>query len=239
MFDGVRFYGLPNAFLPLLLAGAVFVAAAASPFKGFAVLLAAGLAAGLPRLGADLGGSVTLFFAAGLWLVLRTRQRVRLRDVALIAGITLAGLAVVLVANRWLPGTPTHVGRFVERGKGASGALHVLVDHLAVGARMLADVPAAALPLIVLVVIAVLVLRRVGPVGAAMDTDPRWPAIVLTICAGSLVGYLANDTGPAAADPALIYAMAAITYPAVTAVRRGPGNPTLAPAAAPATEVSR
>jgi hypothetical protein len=93
----------------------------------------------------------------------------------------------------------------------------VIGDHLAVGARMIADVPAAILPLLGFAIIAVLVIRRVGPVGVAMGTDERWPALVMTICVASLVAYVANDTGAAAADPAFVYAMAGIVYPAMVA----------------------
>jgi hypothetical protein len=79
MFDGARFYGLPNAFLCVVLAGALFVAATLPAFTGFLLLMAAGLFAGFPSLGADIGGAMTLFFAAGLWWVLRTRSRIGIR----------------------------------------------------------------------------------------------------------------------------------------------------------------
>src|SRR5207253_10475699 len=55
MFDGVRFYGLPNSFIALLLASALLVAAPFEPFTGFMLLLAAGLFAGFPNLGANAG----------------------------------------------------------------------------------------------------------------------------------------------------------------------------------------
>ena len=42
MFDGVRFYGLPNSFIALLLASAMFVAAGMGSFGGFLLLLASG-----------------------------------------------------------------------------------------------------------------------------------------------------------------------------------------------------
>jgi hypothetical protein len=217
MFDGVRFYGLPNGFFTVLLASALFVAAAMTPFSGFVLLIAAGLAAGFPRLGADVGGSVTLFAAAGLWLILRTHRRIRLPELGFIGGLTGLGLVTVLLANRWLPGAPTHAAKFVERGGGIQSVVRVVGDHLAIGARMIAAVPAAALPLAGFILIVVLVARRIGPVGAGMGVDDRWPILVITVCVASLMAYLANDTGAAAADPALVYAMAGITYPAMVA----------------------
>ena len=220
MFDGARFYGLPNGYFAFLLGSALLAAAALPPYPGFVLVMGAGLVAGFPSLGADIGGAVTLFAAGGLWLVLRTRRRVRGPEVALVGTITVAGLSVVLLVNRFLPGTPTHATRFVERSVGSpKGAFDVITDRLDTGFAMIRDVPVAVLPLISVVVILALVIRRVGSVGRGMELDPRWPAFVVTVCVASLVAYFANDTGAAAADPALVYAMAGITYPAMLAGR--------------------
>jgi hypothetical protein len=241
MFDGARFYGLPNAFLPFLLASALFVAAALrSPNAGFVVLAGAGMVAGFPWLGADVGGSVTLFVAAGLWLVLAKRESedstgragsilripsTKLGSLALrgafVLAVSIAGLAAVLVANRLLPGAPTHASRFVERNaESPGGVFGVVTDRLSTGLDMIRDVPAAILPLIGFVVLLVLVVRRAGAVGRGMAIDDRWPAFVVVVCVASLVAYFANDTGAAAADPAFLYAMAGITYPAMVAADR-------------------
>src|SRR5262249_14674127 len=75
MLDGVRLYGLPNAFAGTFRARALFVAFRLGPVAGGALVFACGLVAGLPHLGADLGGSATMFLAAGLWWQLRSRDR--------------------------------------------------------------------------------------------------------------------------------------------------------------------
>jgi hypothetical protein len=51
-----------------------------------------------------------------------------------------------------------------------------------------------------------------------MALDERWPHVVITVIVASLVAFVVNDTGPAASDPAFVYAMAGITYPAMLAV---------------------
>jgi hypothetical protein len=141
---------------------------------------------------------------------------IRLGDAMFVFGIMVTGLLAVLLANRYLPGAPTHATRFVERNGGSTGGVvHVIGDRLSTGLQMIRDVPAAVLPLIGFVLILVLVIRRVGAVGGGMAVDDRWPAIVITLCVASLVAYVVNDTGAAAADPAFLYAMAAITYPAM------------------------
>jgi hypothetical protein len=222
MFDGARFYGLPNLFLPLLLASALFIARPLTPVQGFLVLVGAGLFAGFPYLGADVGGSITLFVAAGIWWVLRTRPRVRLREVALVAGVAAVGLGAVLLANRFLPGAPTHATRFVERaGGGLGGAIDTVRHRLGIGIHQVASQPATLIPLLGLPVVFVLAVRGPGPIGPGMAIDRRWRDLTLTVILASVVAFFVNDTGSAAAGPAFIYAMSGIVYPAMLVAERG------------------
>jgi hypothetical protein len=216
MFDGARFYGIPNALLCLPLASALFVAAALPAFTGLLLLVATALFAGFPSLGADIGGAITIFFAAGLWWVLRTRRRFGVREVAVVVGVTVLGLGSVLLANRYLPGPPTHATRFVERtGGGLSDRVHAYTDRLRVGIDQIKDVPAALIPLVGLFVVLALTLARPGPIGGGLDrAGRRWRQIVIVLCLAGVVSFLANDTGVAAAAPIFLYAMSAMAYPA-------------------------
>jgi hypothetical protein len=228
MFDGARFYGLPNAFLCLLLAGAVFAAAALPAFSGFIVLVAAGLFAGFPSLGADVGGTITLFFAAGMWWVLRTRQHFRLKELAFVAGVTAMGLGVVLLANRYLPGTPTHATTFVEgTDSGIGGVLREFGDRLSVGLDQVRKAPAALIPLLGLPIILALVLKRPGPVGWGLEAaGTGWQHALIVLTLAGMVAFFVNDTGLAAAAPVFLYAMSGMAYPAllVSAARAGPNG---------------
>jgi hypothetical protein len=227
MFDGARFYGLPNAFLCVVLAGALFVAAALPAFPGFLVLVGAGLFAGFPSLGADVGGAMTLFFAAGLWWVIRTRRRFGLKELAFVAGVTALGLGAVLLANRYLPGTPTHATRFVGRaGNNLTDAFRELGDRLTVGFRQIRDAPPALIPLLGLPVVLWLVLVRPAPIGAGTAlTGERWRQALVVLTLSGIVAFFVNDTGVAAAAPLFLYAMSGMAYPAfLVATRRGGVN---------------
>lgn len=219
MFDGARYYGLPNAFLCLVLASALFVAAWLPPFTGFLILVGGGLFAGFPSLGADIGGAITLFFAAGLWWVLRTRRRFGLKELAFVAGVTALGLGAVLLANRYLPGTPTHATRFAERaGNNVSDALHEFGDRLSVGVGQVRKVPAALIPLLGLPVILALVLMRRGPIGRGLElAGERWQHVLVVLTLAGVVAFFVNDTGVAAAAPVFLYAMSGMAYPAFVA----------------------
>jgi hypothetical protein len=221
MFDGVRFYGLPNAFIALLLASALLVAVGLEPFAGFLLLLAAGLFAGFPNLGANVGAAITLFVAAGVWWVLRTSRRLGLREVAFAIGTVAMGLAAVLLANRYLPGAPTHITGFVERTGGLGGTWHAFRRRLDVGFGQIGDVPAALIPLIGLVVVLVLVLAPPRPIRAGLKlVGKAWREVLVAMTVAGIAAFFVNDTGVAAAAPVFLYAMTALAYPAFLVARR-------------------
>jgi hypothetical protein len=221
MFDGVRFYGLPNSFIALLLASALLVAVGLEPFAGFLVLLAAGLFAGFPNLGANVGAATTLFVAAGVWWALRTRRRFGVREVAFVAGTAAVGLAAVLLANRYLPGAATHISGFVERTGGLGGTWHAFRRRLDVGFGQIGDVPAALIPLIGLVVVLVLVLAPPRPIRAGLELAGQvWQKVLVAMTVAGIAAFFVNDTGVAAAAPVFLYAMTVLAYPAYLAARR-------------------
>ncbi|MGH2547391.1 MAG: hypothetical protein ACRDHJ_11005, partial [Actinomycetota bacterium] len=93
---GVRFFGLGNPSAGIVLSGAVLVAAMVRPWAGVALLLGAALFAGLPFLGTDLGGGLTLFAAAAVWYSLRVRRRFGEAEVLLTAAVVAVGLAFLV-----------------------------------------------------------------------------------------------------------------------------------------------
>jgi hypothetical protein len=218
MFDGVRFFGLPNAHIALLLASALFVAAAVQPRAGLALLIGAGLFAGFPALGANIGASITLFFAAGLWWVLRTRRRIGIREIAVVAGVTLVGLGAVLLANRALPGAQTHATRFVERaGSNTRGAVDIVRHRLGVGVRQVTDQPATLIPLLGLPIVLGLALAAPGAIGRGLGTDPHWRIALIVMTAAGIVAFAVNDTGAAAASPVFLPTACLLIYAAMVA----------------------
>lgn len=212
MFDGVRFYGLPNAFIALLLASALFVASRLDPLRGALLLVAAGLFAGFPSLGANVGASITLFLAAGLWWVLRTRGRVGPKEVAFVMGAVALGLGVVLLANR--AGMPTHATRFVETQTSIGEVLGVFFDRMQSSLRMLNDVPAGYIPVVGLPVMLWLAITRPGPIGRGLDAaGESWRHALIALTVAGIVAFVVEDTGVAAAGPVFLYAMVGLAYP--------------------------
>ena len=195
--DGGRFYGLPNVFIGLLLGASLYVAQRLDARVGFALLFAAGLFAGLPFAGANLGGSITLFAAAGLWWPLRSRGRLGPRELAIAVGVVILGTAVVLVANR-ISSLPTHITNFEEHAGGLAGIWRTLVDRLGVGVRLIAHNPFALVPVAGVLVTLAVVLRPPGPFAESLRAHPAWRDALLVMLLASVVAYVVNDSGPAA-----------------------------------------
>lgn len=205
--DGARFFGLPNIAIGLLVGAGLWVAQRLPTTAGAALLGGIGLLAGLPMAGANLGGAVTAFAAAGMWLAVRERARLGTwRALAVAAGSTALGAAVVLVAHAISP-IPTHVSRATGSADGLAGLVERYRDRLETGLDLLTSHPAALVPVLGLPLV-LLVLRR--PPAAIRATFERWPAwrdaLLVTLLAG-VVAYLANDTGAAAAGLAFALAL--------------------------------
>jgi hypothetical protein len=194
--DGGRFYGLPNVEIGLLLGASVFVAHRLDRTAAAVALIAAvALFAGLPFAGANLGAAVTLSATAGLWWGLREGRGLVATALACIAAAGM-GLAVVLMLNRYLPGVPTHITNFVE-GQ-ADGVPSTVLHRLRTGIDLIARNPFAIVPVIGVPATLLAVLRPAEPVRASFAQHPGWREALLTILWGSVVAYLANDTGAAA-----------------------------------------
>jgi hypothetical protein len=197
--DGGRFYGLPNVFIGLLVGSSLYVAQRLRTRGGVVLLVVVALVAGLPYLGANLGGGVTLFAAAGLWLAVRERDRLGAwKAVAAFVGTTVAGTAVILVGHALSP-VATHVSRFEEHAVGIAGIGQKFLDRLQVGFDLIARNPAALIPVLGLPVVLFVILRPPGPIRETFARWPAWRDAVLVIVLAGIVAYLVNDSGPAAA----------------------------------------
>jgi hypothetical protein len=197
--DGGRFYGLPNVFIGLLIGASLWIAHRVRTVAGFGLLVGVALFAGLPYLGANLGGGVSLFAAAGLWLAIRERRRLGLwKALALFVGVTLLGTALILAAHAISP-FQTHVTRFEEQADGLGGVVERVWKRLQVGFDLIAQNPFALIPVVGLPIAIAAVLRPPAALRPSLQRSPPWrDAILVTLLAG-VVAYLVNDSGPAAA----------------------------------------
>jgi hypothetical protein len=211
--DGVRFYGLGNPYAGVVLAGAVLVAALLPPVLGVALLLGAALFAGLPFLGADLGGGVTLFAVAGLWFGLRARRSAGWAAGGAVLG-ALAGAVLLVLAHRYLAAEATHVTRAVEGSGGLAGVIAVFLDRLRLNLEVTAATPAIWPALAGIPVALWLAWSRPGAFRRPLERFEAWRLGVITLAIGGMLGYVLNDTY-GMASISFVYLALALVYPAL------------------------
>lgn len=207
--DGGRFFGMPNIEIGIVLGSALFVAHRIRVGRGVLLLVVCALVAGSPWTGANFGATITLSAAAGLWWGIRRRRA--WWAVALVAAtVTAVVMAVVALMHRYLVDRATHVTSFLERGDGVVGAIERQLDRLQVGLDLIVDSPFALIPVLGTLVLLVVVLRPPGPIAWSFEGHDAWRDAVLVIVLGSIVAYLAEDTGAAALGFGFGFALAGL-----------------------------
>ncbi|MEX2102091.1 MAG: hypothetical protein WEA54_06080, partial [Actinomycetota bacterium] len=208
--DGGRFFGMPNVLIGVVIGAGGYAATRLSIRWGATVLVGAILLVGLPWTGANIGAAVAGSAALGLWVVLRLRGRLDLRGLAIVAGVTIAGTALLLAIHRFAPGTPTHGTRFAEGSLG--GPLDVVADRLEVGFELLLASPAAWIPAVGPVVLAVLAARPTRSIAPAFWAEPLLRCLVLTLALTGVVAYVVEDSGAGASGMFFALGLGALFY---------------------------
>jgi hypothetical protein len=226
--DGERFYGLGNGYFAFALAAAMLVICFAPLRAAPAAILLAALAVldGLPRLGADVGGSLTAMLTAAAALVLLAPGRPRAgRLVGLAAVAVAAALAVALGAG--LGGPETHAGRFADRLlQGPGDAVGVVVDQLTRNLRLLHNSPFAWVGPLQVLAAALIALRPPAPLAGIGD----WVRRVLGLGAlGSALLIVLNDTGVTATAASGMFLLAIPAWASLDPTGRSGGPPRPAP----------
>ena len=199
---GARFFGIGNELEILLSLEVLFgLGALLTLFAGrrvpwgFAIgCLVAAVTIGSGRLGADVGGVITLGAgAAGAVLASLpggpTRRAVALAVLAPVAA--LAGLIVLDVVT----GGGAHLTRTVLEGEGAGGLLEIVQRRLLISANGLDTVTMAGLTVIGIVCM-VWGVRRRADLLRPLKAHPAFVAGLWGALSATVIGALSNDSGP-------------------------------------------
>lgn len=227
-----RFVGIGNLAFSLFGAATIVLAALLVDRRGpGAVPWAVGLLSvvvlieGLPMLGADVGGVVSMVPAFGVTALVLTARRVRTKDVgvlAIVAGVAVVGFAFVDAARP--EGSRTHLARLAEHLR--AGRIDPLIDTL--HRRLQAsfgDAETAAWALVVGLIVLVgayVVLHHHGRLTRLGDT---WLGERPTVAAGAglsvlaSLGLLMNDSSIAVPTTMLIVVAPVLVCRAIAPTR--------------------
>jgi hypothetical protein len=216
--DGGRFFGMPNVEIGIVLGSAMFLAHRLRVRSGVLLLAACALVTGSPWTGSNLGAAITLFAAAGMWLVIRHRRPWWV--VVVVSGaITATGMAAISIMHRYLTDRPTHVTAFLEGTSSVGGLLDRFTGRLGIGWEQLTDTPLAAIPVVGTLVLLFVVLRPPAAIAMSFEGHDAWRDAVLVLLIGSVVAYLANDTGAAAVGFGFGFALSGLLGVSLAAAR--------------------
>lgn len=200
--SGGRFYGISNELEPLLpilaLVGlAAYVSTRSASARLGAVYAAAGVALGAVvgsgRLGADVGGVVTVAGGFTLATLVVARRRVTVRSVGLIAAISVLALVALVALDLGLGGD-AHLSRNLTRSNGVRDVVELVTRRYQLSVRVLSN-PSTALSLVA-AVLAVCFGARNRKVLYSTIGDPAWSAVLAGGLASGVLGALTNDSGP-------------------------------------------
>ncbi|MFM9164196.1 MAG: hypothetical protein ACKOQ0_02390 [Solirubrobacterales bacterium] len=200
---GSRFYGIGNELEATLPALALIGLGAAWFGQGrsrslvawlVAVGLVLGLAIGAGRLGADVGGVMTVgagFAVAGLLLWPGTDRR---RAVAVVIVVPLVALALLAVVDL-VTGGDSHFSRTVLRSDGSGDLLDTFLRRYELAGRVLIRgfMPVATIIAILAIALGV---RRRDRLFDTVGSDPAWVASIAGCAAVGIGGAVFNDSGP-------------------------------------------
>ncbi len=200
---GSRFYGIGNeleATLPLLLLVGLAAAFSFAPRSRrlaavFGVsLLGLGAAIGAGRLGADVGGVITVGGAAAVAVILLLPGRISRRGAVLALSVPVLALAA-LAAVDVLTGGDAHFTNTVLRADSAEALARTVGRRYELAWQSLIR---GLMPLVTLLAVAAVVVawRRRDTLYAPVAGSPAWRAALIGGFAGSLAGALSNDSGP-------------------------------------------
>jgi len=215
---GARFFGIGNELEIILSLEVLFGLGAllttVSPRyarRGFIAGCAiAALVIGAGRLGADVGGVITLGAgAAGAVLALLGRRLTK-RDVILAAAVPFVALAALIGVDVATSGG-AHLTRTVIHGNGPGEVLDIVRRRLIISANGLKRFATAATCAIG-VLILYLGVRHRDEVLAPIRSLPAFRAAIWGALAATVAGTLANDSGPLVLEAGLLMLLLAVGY---------------------------
>ena len=216
---GSRFYGIGNeleAALPALALiglGALWYGRGRSrALVGWlvAVGLVLGLAIGAGRLGADVGGVMTVGAGFAVASLLLWPGADRRRAVAVVILVPLAALALLAVVDL-VTGGDSHFSRTVLRSDGSGDLLDTFLRRYELAGRALIRgfMPVATAVAVLAIALGV---RRRDSLFDTVGGDPAWVAAIGGCAAVGVGGAIFNDSGPVLLIIATFVAACAVLY---------------------------
>jgi hypothetical protein len=128
------------------------------------------------------------------------------------AASAIVGTVLVVLTQRYLASSATHITHFAQGSGQAGGLVATAAERFRIGVKLLVTHPFAVLP-VAGVPIALWAVTRPRPgLRTVLHGEPAFKAAIITILWGSVIAYAANDTGASALGLAFASAVAGLLF---------------------------
>jgi hypothetical protein len=202
---GARFYGIGNEYLGYLIGAYVVWVSLILPritryraplLWGMTLLLT--LLFALPVWGANIGGTITVFFGLSITTLLWLERPVRLRQMAGLAGILVLLLGLVALWDLSSGGrNVSHFGQWVNllRSEGFLPVLAMIARKWSLNLKLIAFTPWTYVLMGLVLLIPLAYKKRSGIIKEWLERYPLLGRSLLGLSATGLVGLMVNDSG--------------------------------------------
>jgi hypothetical protein len=143
--------------------------------------------------------------------VFRVRRRLRWQEAIIALGVVVVGMILIFGASVFLTSAPTHAARFAE-GAGNRTVLDTVAERFSTSWRLLTQFPLTWIIVVGLLACLWLAVRPPGEFRAPFERHPEWRDAMVILVLASIVAFVGNDTGAAAAGFGFGLAIAGILY---------------------------
>ncbi len=217
---GARYYGIGNEYMGVLIGSTlIFATALLDRFKfdkkiSLSILLITIIIIGLPKLGANVGGTITAV-AAFTYTALRLYKiKIRPKQIFLIGFIVIAVVFIMAFIDIKLVKNPSHLAGAIENilKQGPSAIFLIINRKIAMNLKLIGVTIWSKVLLTTIIIIGILFYRPVKTINKLADTYPHLSIGWTGIVAGCMVAFAVNDSGIVAAATSIIFLATSLLY---------------------------
>ncbi len=226
---GARYYGIGNEFAGVLI-GSTLVGAAAFREKYrvrpewimlfFTMVI---FFIGYPRLGANVGATITALFAFLFAYFLMTAKRMSIKRWGIIVAIIFAAISTFAFIDYFLMESKSHLAGAIQQiaNGGPLVVYQIILRKITMNLRVMGVTIWSRVLLLALGILGILFYR---PIGLLKSLATKYPSLLSGwsgIIAACIVGFMVNDSGVVMAATCIIYLTTSILYLLLAETEKG------------------
>lgn len=217
---GARYYGLGNEYMGILIGAVLIFTTTAMEkyrigrsllvlFYGLAVLVI-----GFPKLGANVGGTITGLFAFLFVIIKLSGQKITPRKFIYMGLAVVASIALLALADLFIIESKSHLAAAIEQiiARGPITIYQIISRKIAMNIKIMGVTIWSKVLLSGILVLAILFYRPIGWIkkisGKYNYLAIGWTGIIIAC----IVGFTVNDSGIVAAATSIIFLTSTILY---------------------------